>query len=124
METKEEADLGSTHMTYTMVQGVLQVFRRRISNDEAILFSGTLPVGLRALFVADWDPYELKRPFENRAEMTREVKELRKNHNFAVNDSISIVAKIIRRYVDEEKFNAVLSKMSPDAQSFWSENRD
>jgi uncharacterized protein (DUF2267 family) len=49
------AGLTTTNQAYTMVQGVLQVFRRRLEVNEAIRFLSVLPVGVRALFVADWD---------------------------------------------------------------------
>lgn len=53
VDTKNEAGLWSTHVTYTMVEGVFQAFRRRLSFDQAIKFAGVLPIGLRALFVSD-----------------------------------------------------------------------
>lgn len=54
-DAREESFLGSPHQTYTMVQGVLQTFRRRLEIKDAIRFAGVLPAVLRALFVADWD---------------------------------------------------------------------
>lgn len=55
-DARDTAGLGSTHQAYTMVQGVLQAFRRRLDVRDGIRFAGVLPLGLRALFVADWDP--------------------------------------------------------------------
>lgn len=54
-DVKRNCDFGSSHMAYTVTQGVFQAFRRRLSLDDAIRFSNILPAGLRALFVADWD---------------------------------------------------------------------
>ena len=56
------AGLTTTNQAYTMVQGVLQVFRRRLEVDKAIRFLSVLPLGVPALFVVDWDVNELKRP--------------------------------------------------------------
>ena len=48
-----------------MVQGGFQVFRHRLEVKEAIRFMSVLSVGARALFAADWDVEEPKRPFED-----------------------------------------------------------
>lgn len=82
-EVRDAAWFSSTHPAYTTAQGVLQTFRRRLALREAIQFAQVLPVGLRALFVADWDPDEPRRPFEDRAVMTQEVQALRADHNYA-----------------------------------------
>lgn len=83
LDAREISGLATTHQTYTMVQGVFQAFRRRLDVKEAIGFANVLPPVLRALFVADWDLDEPRRPFEDRAIMTREVQSLRPDHNFA-----------------------------------------
>ena len=36
---KRAADFHSLHVTYTMVQGVLQVFRRRVSVADGLIFA-------------------------------------------------------------------------------------
>ena len=64
-DARDSASLITTNQAYTMVQGVLQAFRRRLEVNEAIRFLSVLPVGVRALFVADWDVDEPKRPFED-----------------------------------------------------------
>ena len=46
---------------------------RRLELRDAIRFAGVLPAGLRALFVADWDPDEPSREFGDRESMTKEV---------------------------------------------------
>jgi uncharacterized protein (DUF2267 family) len=83
IDARDSAGLTTTIQSYTMVQGVLQVFLRRLEVSEAIRFLSVLPVGLRALFVADWDVSEPKRQFEDPAVMTKEVQGLRAEHNFA-----------------------------------------
>jgi uncharacterized protein (DUF2267 family) len=39
VDVRDTAELGSTHQAYTMVQGVLQAFRRRLDIKDAILFA-------------------------------------------------------------------------------------
>jgi uncharacterized protein (DUF2267 family) len=50
-DARDSAGLTTTNQAYTMVQGVLQVFRRRLEVNEAIRFLSVLPAGMRALFV-------------------------------------------------------------------------
>ena len=50
-DARDVAALTSTHQAFTMTQGVLQAFRRRLSVADALAFAQVLPVGLRALFV-------------------------------------------------------------------------
>jgi uncharacterized protein (DUF2267 family) len=118
-DAKAISDLGSTHMTYTMVQGVLQVFRRRLDLKDAIRFANVLPAVTRALFVADWDPDERKRPFEDRATMTKEVQELRTGHNFAPDTAIRDVATALKKNVDLIAFERILAELPEGAIGFW-----
>jgi len=119
VHVRDISDLKSTHQAYTMVQGVFQVFRRRLDVNEAILFAGVLPAVLRALFVADWDTEEPKLQFEDRAVMTREVKALRATHNFATETAIRDVANVLRQTVDEAALDLVLAKLPNGAKEFW-----
>lgn len=119
VDARDTAGLWSTHVTYTMTQGVFQVFRRRLSVTDAIAFSNVLPICLRALFVTDWDTDEVKRPFTSREVMTREVKLLREEHNFSTDTAIQDVAKALRRHVDEEAFDKVLEQLPKGAVEFW-----
>jgi uncharacterized protein (DUF2267 family) len=119
VDVRDSSGLVSTHQAYTMVQGVLQVFRQRLDIKDAILFAGILPVGLRALFVSDWDTDAPKRPFEDRAIMTKDVQMLRVEHNFAPDTAIRDVARALRRCVDEVAFTRVLSILPEGARKFW-----
>lgn len=119
LDARDTSGLGSTHQAYTIVQGVLQTFRRRLDIKDAILFAGVLPVGLRALFVADWDTNESRRPFEDRTIMTKEVQALRADHNFAPEIAVRDVADALRRHVDEAAFNQVLTRLPKGAAEFW-----
>ncbi len=118
-DARDMSGLGSPHQTYTMVQGVLKTFRRRLDVKESILFASVLPAVLRAIFVADWDIEEPKRPFEDRSIMTKEVQALRADHNFAPETAIRDVACALRRNVDEAAFDQVLTELPAGAVQFW-----
>lgn len=118
-DARDLASLGSTHQAYTMVQGVLQTFRRRLEIKDAIRFANTLPAVLRALFVADWDVDEPQRLFEGLAVMTIEVQQLRGDHNFAPDTAIHNVATALRKHLDEESFDKVLATLPDGAVEFW-----
>lgn len=119
LQARDLAFLQTTHQSYTMVQGVFQAFRRRISVEQALAFADLLPPLLRALFVTDWDIHEVRRPFVSREEMTREVQALRANHNVSPDDSIECVARALRKYVNSEHFDALLATFPPGAAEFW-----
>lgn len=119
VDARDLSELWSTHVTYTMVQGVLQTFRRRLSIKDALAFAGILPVGLRALFVVDWDTDEPIKPFEDRETMTKEVQSLRKEHNFSPDNAIYVVSKALRKHVDEIALNKLLAKLPEGAIEFW-----
>jgi uncharacterized protein (DUF2267 family) len=119
VDARDTSGLQTTHQAYTMVQGVLQVFRRRLDIKDAICFANVLPVGLRALFVTEWDTDEPKRQFEDRVTMTKEVQALRHEHNFAPDSAIRDVATVLRRHVDEASLNQILDRFPAGAAEFW-----
>lgn len=119
LDAREASGLTTTNQTYTMVQGVLQTFRRRLTLPEAIRFAGVLPPVLRALFVAGWDTHEPRRSFGDCAEMVQEVQSLRADHNFAPDTAIQAVAIALRKNIDEAKLDDLLSTLSPGAYNFW-----
>jgi uncharacterized protein (DUF2267 family) len=119
LDAREVADLTTTNQTYTMVQGVLQAFRQRLTIPEAIHFAGVLPPVLRAIFVADWDVDEPRRSFGDRAEMIREVQSLRADHNFAPDNAIQAVAIALRKNVDQTRFDTELEILPEAAREFW-----
>lgn len=118
-DARDAAGLGSTHQAYTMAQGVFQVFRRRLSTEEAIRFCTALPAGMRALFVADWDPDEPRKPFDDIGTMTAEVRQLRADHNFSPDDAIEAVARAVWSNVDRNLLSAALERLKPEAGRFW-----
>lgn len=122
-DVQDVAMYASPHPAYTTAQAVFQVFRRRLPLDDAVRFAACLPVGLRALFVADWDPSEARRPFGSVAEMTAEARELRANHNFVEPDSIAVVSTALWRHVDPARLAPVLDALPPAAREFWTAGR-
>ncbi len=118
-DARDISGLASTNQAYTMAQGVLQTFRRRLDLRSAIRFASVLPVGLRALFIADWDLDEPTRPFSDTLTMTREVRALRADHNFSPETAIRDVNLALRRHVDEAAFDRVLATLPEGAQLFW-----
>ncbi len=119
VDARDAAGLGSTHQTYTRVQGVLQMFRRRLDFRDAILFAGVLPPLLRAIFVADWNTEEPQRQFTDRALMTKEVQALRAEHHLAPDNAIRVVTGALRRQMDEKRLDQVLSRLPEGAIEFW-----
>lgn len=119
LDARETSGLGSTHQTYTMVQGVFQTFRRRLEIKDAIRFANVLPTVLRALFVADWNVDEPKQPFEELSIMNKEVRQLRADHNFAPETAIRDVAAALRRHVDKESFDKILTTLPEGSVEFW-----
>ncbi len=118
-DVKEEAEFGSSHMAYTMAQGVFQVFRRRVDFKDAIAFANILPVGMRALFVADWDVDKERLPFSDFETMNNEVRLLRPDHNFATEHAIQQVASALKKHVDNEMMEALLKGISKESLAFW-----
>lgn len=118
-DARDASGLVTTHQAYTMVQGVLQTFRRRLSLSDAIRFASILPAAVRGLFVADWDVTEPIKQFEDRVSMTKEIQSLRSDHNFSPDSAIRAVAVALRKNVDEAAFERVLASLPSGAFEFW-----
>ena len=106
-----------------MVEGVLRTFRRRLTVTEALAFADVLPPLARALFVSSWDVREPLRPFGPAAELTAEVKALRRDHNFSPDNAIEAVAIALRRHLDEAALDQLLARLPPGAAEFWAVHR-
>jgi len=116
---RDESDLWSTHVTYTMVQGVFRTFRRRLTPQQNLRFADELPICLRALYVTDWNLDEPLLPFSDLETMNAEVRQLRRQHNFAIDSAIPVVAKNLWRFVDTERFQSTLDQLPTGAKEFW-----
>lgn len=118
-DAQAEAGLPTRNPTYTMVQGVLLVFRRRLTPRQALAFADVLPPVLRAIFVEGWDVDRPPVPFAPRDALAREVQDLRRDHNFAPDTAIGDVARALRRHVDAGAIDRVLARLPPEAAAFW-----
>jgi len=118
-EAAEAAGLTTRHQSYTMVEGVLLAFRRRLTLAEAIAFAQELPAMLRAMFVADWDPDAPRVESWDAASVLADVQGLREHHNFAPEGSVAAVASVLRRHVDRARFEAALVRLPAPARAFW-----
>jgi len=119
VDARDTAMLQTTNQTYTMIEAVFTVFRRRLVPSDALAFADTLPSVLRAIFVSHWDINEPIKPFTDRAEMTREVKAFRGDHNVSPDDAISAVAEALWRHVDKAAFERMLAGLPTGASEFW-----
>ncbi|TLP46839.1 DUF2267 domain-containing protein [Cohaesibacter sp. CAU 1516] len=117
---KDDLDLTTRNQTYTVLEAVLVVFRRRLSAAEILRFAGLLPPVARAIFVAGWDEHEGKEVFGCREDWTREVKGLRQHHNFAPDDAIRVVVATLRRHMDEAALDQLLGQLPDGAVDYWS----
>lgn len=120
VDARDAALLTSTHATFTMVEGVLRAFRRRLEVRDALAFADVLPPLLRALFVARWDVDEPRLEFGDREAMTRDAQSLRPRHNHSPDTAIRDVATALRLHVDEVELGRVLAALPPGAAEFWS----
>jgi uncharacterized protein (DUF2267 family) len=118
-DARDISGLTTRNQTYTMVQGVLQVFRRRLTLSDAIRFAGVLPPVLRAIFVSDWDTNEIPANFADRSSMAQEAMALRRDHNFAPPSCIGDVAAALRKHIDAPDFERVLASLPDGAAEFW-----
>lgn len=118
-DLRDTSMLTTTHQSYTMLQGVLQVFRRRLTVQQALHFADALPPVLRAIFVSDWNVEEPIRAFASREKMSLEARELRPDHNFSTETAIADVAAALRRHVNAGAFERALAGLPPAARDFW-----
>lgn len=116
---RDAAGLTTTNMAWTMVEGVLLTFRRRLDTSQAIAFANLLPPLLRALFVQDWQPQDRAQPFGSREHWLAEVRGLRPAHNFSPDNAIEAVATGLRGVVDQDKLDRFLASVGPEAQAYW-----
>lgn len=118
-DLKERMDLGSDNMAYTALDGVFQVFRRRVTAVDGLGFASVLPCVPRAIFVAGWVPETEPLPWGPRAEMVREAQALRINHNLTPDNCIEAVAWALRRAIRAPDWAAAMRRLPPGARDFW-----
>ena len=118
-DAQDRMGLVSENSTYTAVDAVLQVFRRRLTPPQALAFADVLPAVLRALFLHNWDVEAPPVRFAPRAEMTREAQSIRPHHNLTPDTCIEAVAWALRRHTRQIDLDRVLAAIGPEAQAFW-----
>ena len=118
-DVKEVTGLSSDNMAYTAVDGVLQVFRARLTADEGLRFASVLPAVPRAIFVSGWVPQDPPAAFASRGELVREAQALRPDHNLTPDNAIEAVARALRRSVRHADLDRVLASLPPGAEAFW-----
>lgn len=118
-DTKERMCLDSDNSTYTAVDAVFQVFRRRLTAQQGLDFAGVLPSVLRAIFVKDWDITEAPVPFADRDALTVEAKKVRVHHNLTPDNAIEATAWAVRRCTNRMDFERVLARLPDEATAFW-----
>lgn len=118
-DLRDRMDLISDNMAYTAMDGVLQVFRRRLTAQQGLDFAGVLPSIPRAVFVAGWQVCDPPLPFADRAALVREVQQVRPHHNLTPGNAIEATAWTLRRYTDRTDFDRILARLPDGAVAFW-----
>ena len=120
---RDHAGLATTNMAWNMawnmVVGVLHTFRKRLTIHQALRFAAILPPVIRAIFVEDWDPDEPVLEFASDAKLLEEARAVRREHNFSPPNAISAVSAALRRHVDQEAFEEMLSQLPAGAKHYW-----
>jgi uncharacterized protein (DUF2267 family) len=109
----------SNHSTYTMLDAVFQVFRRRLSAGDGLAFATALPPVLRSIFVAGWTPEDPPLPVPGHEALFAEIAALRPHHNFSPPDSFALVAEVLRRHVDVAVFDRMLDRLPKAPARLW-----
>lgn len=119
-DVRDTCMLQTHHQAYHTLRAVLHTFRAHLTVKDALRFANILPAVTRAIFVEDWSPQDPPLPFPERAELIREVKSVRKDHNLAPDTAIGDVAAALRRSsMDEKDLDRVLAALPEAARAFW-----
>ncbi|WP_299046308.1 DUF2267 domain-containing protein [uncultured Tateyamaria sp.] len=123
-DAKERMSLVSDNSTYTAVDAVFQVFRRRLTPTQVMMFADVLPSVPRAIFVYRWNPEAAPVPFASLEQLTREAQRVRKDHNLTPDNAIEATAWALRRHVDQRSLDRVLDQLPDGAVQFWTARVD
>ena len=118
-EVKDGMMLESSHMAYTAVDGVLQVFRRRLTAQEGLDFASVLPCVPRAIFVHRWDVSGPVATFGDRASLVAEVRQVRSGHNLTPDNAIDVTALAVWRFSNTQDLRGVLERLPEGSKDFW-----
>jgi uncharacterized protein (DUF2267 family) len=111
--------LETRHRAYAVTRAVLHVFRAHLPVHDALVFADALPAVLRAIFIETWRPAGEPTPFPDRAELTREVRAIRRDHTLADDDSIRAVARALRASLDQTTLDRALAGLPDAARDYW-----
>ena len=118
-DLKERTGLASDNSAYTVVDAVFQVYRRRLTATEGLIFASVLPAVLSAIFVRNWKPERAPAPFGDRAAMNGEARAVRSDHNLTPEDAVEVVAWCLWRHVNHQELALALGKLPREARAFW-----
>lgn len=116
---RDRVMLQTTHQTYTMLDAVFRVFRKRLTLREFACFADGLPPLLRALFIKEWDPEAPIERFGTRQQHAAEILAVRQDHNLSTPTAIDEVRETLREQLGQDRFDALMGVLSPDARAFW-----
>ncbi|GIL00303.1 MAG: hypothetical protein BroJett030_02020 [Alphaproteobacteria bacterium] len=118
-EVRTQAMRQTRNQAYAMTRAVLHVFRDHLSVRDALDFADLLPPLLRALYIDNWHPSPAPPLFPDRAALLRQVLDVRQPHNTAPQSAISDVATVLRRHVDQRRFDQLLARLPAGAVDYW-----
>lgn len=119
LRVREETMLATRHQTYTCLQGVLTVFRRRLTAQQILTFAQILPPAVASVFIDGWTEKEFTPDWGTRDALTKEVRSLRQDHNFATETAIADVARALRGTIGNDLLDRTLARFGPDAEAYW-----
>ena len=116
---RDALGLTTTNQSFTTLEAVLVVFRRRLSPSQCLAFAAALPPLLRALFLEGWHANEHVAGFPEGAALDAEIRGLRPEHNFAPDGAAPIVAATLRRELGDAVLERALAGLPAEAKAFW-----
>jgi uncharacterized protein (DUF2267 family) len=122
LDARETCGLTTTNQVWGVLLGVFDVFRRRLTPDETLLFAKALPPLLRAALIETWHPTE-PIPFVEREALNREVQAYHADHQFASEHAIDEIASVVWRHVDQPRLQRALDHLPAQAAAFWNRSR-
>lgn len=118
LDVRETCDLTTTNQVWGVLLGVFDVFRRRLTPEENLLFAKALPPLLRAALIETWHPTK-PIPFAERDALNREVQAYHADHQFASDRAIDEIVSVVWRHVDQARLQRALDQLPPQAAAFW-----
>ena len=118
MDARETCGLTTTNQAWGVLLGVFDVFRRRLTPEQILVFAKALPPLLRAALIEVWHSAEPV-PFAGRSALNREVRAYHADHQFASDRAIDEIVAVVWRHVDRTRFQRALDDLPQQAAEFW-----